>query len=131
MPWRLGAGDSLGGLKFLHLSAHLKASSFIGSKNLSLILCLIYSSFHSWEMYDTIEDIDKLMKALARQGERESALKGAISGQYKTITSLIKKKLPEHSELKPYDTFEESIKILKEVNYQSLFLTVMETYDVN
>ena len=87
------------------------------------------SLFHSWEMYDTIEDIDKLMKALARQGERESALKGAISGQYKTITSLIKKRLPEHSELKPYDTFEESIKILKEVSYQSLFFNVMKAYD--
>jgi len=68
----------------------------------------------SWECYDTVQDIDKLLKALAKQGVRESALKACISNQYKHITNIITKKNQEHFELQPYDVFEESIKVLKE-----------------
>ena len=46
----------------------------------------------SWECYDTVQDIDKLLKALAKQGVRESALKACISNQYKHITNIITKK---------------------------------------
>ncbi|XP_065072272.1 tyrosine-protein kinase BAZ1B-like isoform X2 [Rhopilema esculentum] len=68
----------------------------------------------SWEYYDSVEAVDKLLKALATQGIRESALKACLSSQYKTITSLIKKRNPDNCELQPYDVFEESIKVLKE-----------------
>lgn len=71
-------------------------------------------TINSWEHYDTAQDIDKLLKSLARQGMRESALKACISNQYKSIINVISKKNQEYFDLQPYDVFDESIKVLKE-----------------
>eukprot|EP00794_Sanderia_malayensis_P016840 gene16840-18539_t len=73
-----------------------------------------HRTIDSWECYDTVEDVEKLMKNLAWQGVRESVLKSELSNHYKSILNGIKKKNIDHFELKPYDVFEESLKVLKE-----------------